>query len=159
MDRERDPSFYMVPNIMFQIPKNKFDNMASESNKASKNDLLERVFFHDANIELIQDSLIKRVYRESKGEYLIEKQSKSAILSTMEYIFEDHGYQQKIPIKEQIRRLNNLVLDEIVGDIISQIRMNEYYVKTIDTVPTPLDRPINVSKAGTKTLPSITSIF
>ena len=70
-------------------------------------------------------------------------------------------YAKNIPdnIKEQLVELNDLVIQECVPKILSQIEQHFYYLFDASTQPVPLSHPENVSSAGRKTLPSVTTTF
>jgi hypothetical protein len=56
-------------------------------------------------------------------------------------------------IPGQIKDLNDLVIEWTVPRIMSEIGMYEYYLKDISTLPQPMPQPMQVSSAGTKSLP------
>ena len=77
----------------------------------------------------------------------------------MKYVY--YNYCQHLPfkIKMQIKELNNIVTEIAVKDLMSHMDMYVAYINRINGKDLPLDRPINVSSAGNKTLPSITNTF
>ena len=70
-------------------------------------------------------------------------------------------YAKNIPynIKEQIIELNDLVIQDCVPNIMSQVEQHVYYLFDASTHPVPLSLPENVSSSGRKQLSSITSTF
>ncbi len=55
-------------------------------------------------------------------------------------------------ILEQVRELNQKILDYVVPNIIIEIESYNHYLKDISSLPVPLERSKNVSSAGTKFL-------
>jgi hypothetical protein len=56
-------------------------------------------------------------------------------------------------IEGQIQELNKLVIDWAVPRIISEIEQYQYYLNDISHLPIPLEKPLSMSSAGTKSLP------
>jgi hypothetical protein len=74
-------------------------------------------------------------------------------------MFLQHARHVPDDIKGQIRELNNLVVDDVVPNIISEING---YIGYLDRAFAPrkiLDHPEYVSNSGQKTLPSVTRTF
>lgn len=83
--------------------------------------LLSKVFFHPKNIDLIQKQIIMRVFHETDGTYLIEKQNEKDLKVIMRSMFIQYAKHSPDQIRSQIRQLNNLVVDEVVPDIVAEI--------------------------------------
>ena len=58
-------------------------------------------------------------------------------------------------LKDQVLELNNIVTDDIVPNVISEINAYTGYLKRAFEPRQILDHPENVSNAGLKTLPSV----
>jgi hypothetical protein len=56
-------------------------------------------------------------------------------------------------IEGQIEELNQLVIEWAAPRIISEIEQYQYYLNDISHLPIPLEKPISMSSAGTKSLP------
>ena len=52
-----------------------------------------------------------------------------------------------------LRELNDLVIKWCVPRIMSEIEQYNYYLNDISHLPIPLEQPMNLSSAGTKSLP------
>ena len=61
--------------------------------------------------------------------------------------------------KEQIGYLNKLVVEWCVPKILSELEQYKGYIKDIETLPTPIPRPLNMSNTGMKNNRSVTSTF
>ena len=132
----------------------KYNEALNEKNKDYQGYILEEVFFSNKNIEIIQKQLIMFIYNESNKKYLIPKQKNESIIIVMKYIFNTYAQHLPFKVKEQIAQLNDKVVGEIAADIISNLNSKEIYLKDINRQPELLDRPLNVSNAGNRTLPS-----
>lgn len=149
-----------TPFLLFQSSPHDYYNMSQDSVRGVQQEtLLSKVFFHPRNVELIQKRIIKEVFNRTNGEYLIEKQDETDLQIVMRSIFLQKANFCQDDIKEQVRILNNLVVDEVVPGIVSEIKMYMGYLDRAFSQPIPIERPKNVSNAGTKTLPSVSKTF
>lgn len=149
-----------TPFVMFQSHKDDYYNMSQESLRGvQQEDLLSKVFFHPQNVDLIQKQIITEIFRKTNGEYLIEKQNEADLQIVMRSMFIQHAKHLPDNIKQQIRELNYLVVDEVIPDIISQIQAHFGYLERAFGPMQVMDRPQNVSSAGLKSLPSATQTF
>ena len=64
-----------------------------------------------------------------------------------------------VKIKEQVDELDDLVIKEAGPGTVSEVLAHVGYLNLINNPITPIDRPVNLSSAGTRTLPSITNII
>ena len=95
-----------------------FYRMAQQ--QSSYPDILAKVFYHEKNIILIQKKLIKEIFKQTGGEYLIPPQATDDIKTVMQSIFSQ--YQPlNLSIKEQIKQLDQEVVDAIIPTILSEI--------------------------------------
>jgi hypothetical protein len=107
-------------------------------------------FFSSENIELIQDSIIKKVYYDSN--YKITKQSYQELNIIMRSIYLQHGKNSNFNIRQQIIDLNKLVIDWSVKEIIKNIMQYDSYIETVSTMPMPLEKPQYATQKGTRIL-------
>ena len=120
---------------------------------------LSDAFFSEKNMNNLQDLLRYRVYMASGGEFQIGKQSNIELTVIMRSIF--LMYSKSLPdrITQQITELNLQVIDYILPNIISEIKQWIHYSRDLESLPSQIPLPINVSSRGTKTLASVTSTF
>lgn len=149
-----------TPFVFFQSHQDDYYNMSHDSLRGvQKESVLSKEFFHPKNVDLIQRQIIKEVFNRTKGEYLIEKQNESDLQIVMRSIFFQKAKHYPNYIKQQVKELNYLVVDEVVPGIVSEIQMYMGYLDRAFGQIRPIDRPQNVSNTGTKTLPSVTRTF
>jgi len=114
---------------------------------------LNTMFFSPANVEIIQNRLQYEVYAKSQGKHRVGPQSAENLLIIMRSMYYQYGKNQPCNIKEQIQELNTYVVDFAVPKILSEVDMYYQYRKDITTLPVPMLQPVNISRAGTKSLP------
>jgi len=115
--------------------------------------VLNMAFFSPENVQIIQNRIIREVYDRSQGKYRIGPQSAENLLIIMRSIYLQYGKNLPYNIKEQIQELNTYVANFAVPQIISEADMYQQYRKDITSLPTPMSQPMNISRAGTKSLP------
>ena len=149
-----------TPFIMFQAHADDYYDMSQKSlNAVQKESILSKVFFSPQNIEIIQKRIIIRVLKETDGKYLIEKQEEADLQIVMRSIFLQHAKHSPSNIREQVGELNDIVVDEVVPGIVSELKSYFGYLKDVFGERQIMDRPENVSNTGHKSLPSVTRRF
>jgi len=108
---------------------------------------------------LIQKQLITEVFRRTNGTYLIEKQNEEDLQVVMRSIYFQHARHVPYDIKDQIRELNNFVVDDLVPNVVSEVNAYIGYLERAFAPRQILDHPECVSSAGLRTLPSVTRTF
>lgn len=121
--------------------------------------ILEDVFFMKENIEILQKQIILDVFKLSNKKYHIKEQNAEDLNIVMKFIFNEYAQHLPFNIKEQIRELNNKVSNHVSIDIVKNLESHEKYMIDSTTQPTLLDRPQNVTSAGNRTLPSVSTKF
>ena len=86
-----------------------------------------------------------------------DDQDEQDLLIAMTAIFKTHARHLPNNPNRQIKRLNTQVVDYIMPDMITGIRQHYAYLKEINEPIKPMMRPMNVSNAGRKSLPSIST--
>ena len=120
---------------------------------------LNIVFFSKENVKLIQNMIRYRIWQRSNKEYKIGNQSTVEIQVVMRSIFLQHSPNLNYGITEQIKYLNNLVVEWCIPRIMAEILQYVGYLNDIQKIPMQIDRPINLSSRGTKITRSITTTF
>lgn len=126
-------------------------------------DPMTKLFFSKDNIKRIQKMLKNEVFSRTNGEYKLDvDQDENDLLVAMKAVyFDDHNGARFLPteVVRQVKFLNKKVIDRIVPYMISEMKQYYSYLKEINNPIKPIMRPMNVSNAGRKTLPSITTTF
>ena len=143
-----------TPFIMFQSHKDDYENMSHDLGDVHDS-VLSKLFFNPNNIDIIQKKIITEIFRRSNAEYLIEKQNELDLQIVMRSIFIQHAKHLPYNIKEQIKELNDLVVDEVIPGIFSEIKAYFGYLESVFGERKIMDLPESTSIAGLKTLPSV----
>lgn len=121
---------------------------------------LEKLYFSDRNIRRVQDKIKKAIRDRTNGQFrLDEDQDPRDLHLAMKSVYIEHARPKSGGIVRQVKWLNNQVIDEVIPGIITNVRQYYGYLKDINSPLKPIPRPLNVSSAGRKTLPSVTTIF
>lgn len=178
---------FRLPNVdvsdlkspgMWQMTPNKADQTAnaSNTNNVMRNIHIENplsyLFFSERNISDLQN-LIRYVVHKEMGQ-VIDYQSHQELLIIMRAFYLEYGlHPESIELattaeeKEQIlqatvvevRRLNSLVINEVVPKIASQLQQYLDYLRDASSQPATMDRQINDSISGQKNYRSVTQVW
>ena len=121
--------------------------------------LLNQAYFSTKNIDLVQHAIQRRVYEMSEGKYFIGKQDENELVVIMRSVFLQACRNLPYGIKDQIAKLNELVVVEASTKILSGVEQYIGYIKDASQNYEPIDRPISMSSSGTKLLRGVTSTF
>ena len=163
MDRTYDDIWNERSKLVTDKPykyQKTFDKGQSKENTFAKNaiagihskNLLNQVFFSDSNLQKIQNLIRYNVFKMSNGEFKIGEQDYTQIQIVMRSVYLQYGRNLNKNISGQVAQLNNIVADEIVPKIISNIKQYSKYLKDIAEPYQLIDRPKNMSNAGLKSL-------
>lgn len=110
---------------------------------------VSKLFFSKLNVDLLQKFIQEEVYKLSNGNYKIGRQSDIQLGIIMRSIYLQSGPYSNCD-KKEVRKLNNLVLQDAVPKIHSAIKQYIVYKKDVSTLPKPMELPEYVSGSGTK---------
>ena len=131
------------------VINDKGSNMSGNFTNSNLSDL----YYSQSNINLLQENIIKGVYKHPDTyQAKISKQSEDELLIIMRSIFLQHCKNQPNNIQNQIHELNKLVLDYCIPNIISSIKQYNCYINDITKENTVIDKPQFVSCKGEKIL-------
>jgi Family of unknown function (DUF5761) len=153
--------FDLAPYPMWQentlrpttISKKAFGGQTTECN------MLNQMFMSAENIEHLQTRVRYAVWMASNKQHVIARQSDTELIVIMRSMYFTYGKNLPTSIKQQIQDLNDLVVQEAVSKILSQIQQHIGYLYHRSTQPMPLSLPQSMSTIGTRQLPSVTSLF
>lgn len=141
--------------MFLQQMKNKKTGHAFASNLLSGNmevSQVSQLFYSKKNIQALQEGIRYLVYDRSGGRHRIGEQSNDELIIIMKTMYLTHGKNQIYNVLEQVRELNKKVLDFAVPDIIQQLDMYDKYRHDQAFLPTPIDRSLNTSIKGERSL-------
>ena len=117
------------------------------------------LFLSKANMERVQDLIRYEVWQRSGKKFIISEQSPTELLIIMRSMFLQHGKHSGCQMEQQINELYNIVIAWSIPRIIGELRQQQTYFHDLEHLPVPIDRPVSLSSAGTRTLRSVTTTF
>jgi len=115
---------------------------------------LSDAFFTRKNANLIQVEIKKEIYRMSgPKKYVIDDQDVDELKMVMRAMYLQYAKNNEFNIEGQLNELNQLVIKWSAPRIMSEIEQYNYYINDISHLPVPLQQPLNMSSAGTRSLP------
>jgi hypothetical protein len=119
-----------------------------------------KLFFSETNIKRLQKQIREKIYIDTNHKVILdEDQDSDDLLVSMRAVYQQYGKYIKEHVTTQVKDLNKKLVGYVVPDMITQIKQYYGYLKDVNEPIKPIARPMNVSNAGRRTLPSITSIW
>ncbi|MCJ7636415.1 MAG: hypothetical protein MUO21_02905 [Nitrososphaeraceae archaeon] len=152
---------YRTPFLFLQAHHKNYSNVAVTALKGIQTESeLSKLFFSDENFKRIQKSIKKAVFVRTGGQFKLDvDQEQRDVFIAMRAVYMEHARFLPGQIVRQVKRLNQKVISEILPGIITEIRQYYGYLKEINKPLDPIPRPLNMSNAGRRTLPSITTTW
>ena len=124
----------------------KKDNQETSIKGIVETTALSDLFFSDMNQEGIQKSIRYKVYEAT--DQIISEQSKNSLYIIMRSILLQYGNFRvsTAEIIEEIRYLNQQVIDYCVENVSSNVQQYLGYIKDLEKLPVPMDRPVYHNK-------------
>jgi hypothetical protein len=113
--------------------------------------LLNQTFFSQPNFQIIQNAIRKETFDHTG--IVIDPVGTDDLFMTMRAMYLQYSRNLPNRIAEQIDELNKRVVAYCVPKIVAEVNMYKYYLKDISTLPVQIMQPVNVSSAGTRSLP------
>lgn len=121
---------------------------------------LGEIFFSPENIGRLQKQIKKEIFIRSNGKYKLDiDQNESDLLIVMRAVYISDSENQPYKIVHQVKKLNHKTIERIVPDMLSMIKQDQKYLDELDKPINPIPLPVNVSRAGRLSLPSVTTTF
>lgn len=99
-------------------------------------------FTSEANIQRIQDELVRRVYRATG--HKISHQSERDLMGIMNVVYQAHG--NTSCAKQTTASLNAIVVEQALERVINGIQSYLLYVRDASTLPAPLPRSVSTTE-------------
>jgi hypothetical protein len=111
-----------------------------------------RAFFSKDNMNWLHSNMRFMVYKKSNNSVVISRQKDEQLIESMRRNYLEHSRSPDNveEIISELARLNDIVLNETVPRILSEVNNYRKYLKDIETIRTPITLPINSSITGTK---------
>ncbi len=143
---------YKYQPMWAENPK-KEDNFENVLKGIYGKNLLTLAFFSNKNIDNLEKQLRYVVWLMSDKQYVLSPQNKTELVIIMRSIFLNYSTNLNCNIKEQIFRLNNIVIRETAPDLLSNTTQYLRFLEDKnESHKVLIARPINVNKKGIRTL-------
>ena len=109
---------------------------------------LSTAFFGQKNVDAIQKRLATIVFK--KTGHKISRQSDAEVIGVMRGVYE--GYSNNAGGSAEITRLNDIVMEILVDQVVAGVQAYVTYVKDASTMPEPLARGTFASIKGERAL-------
>lgn len=146
-----DSRFSNIPFKLFEEDIPKASGPLGGLGNRERTDLSD-LFFSKININALHEAIRYQVHINTSNNLVIDRQSDIDLRVIMHSVYLEYARELPYDIVGQVRTLNKAVLAQAVARIIREIDMYMTYRKDIASLPTPMQRSLNVSSAGTKTL-------
>lgn len=122
------------------------DNKVNSIKGIIENTSLNDVFFSDMNTDIINQTIRFKVYENT--DKVISNQSSNTLFIIMRSIMLQYGNFRISTenLNNEIRELNQKVVDYCTENITSNLQQYLGYIKDIEKLPTPMDRPVYHNK-------------
>lgn len=152
---------YRTPFLFLQEHRKNYTNMATTALKGIQSESeLSKLFFSDDNIKRIQKMIRREVFRRTNGEFRLDvDQDLTELFLAMRAVYMEHARFLPGELIRQCKRLNEKVVSEQIGSIVTNIKQEYGYLKEINKPLTPIPRPVSMNGAGRRTLESVTTTF
>jgi len=140
----RVPDVKMISNVN-KLPDGDLvilnDNQQTGIKGILEENVINDIFLSEMNTKVIQDTLRYRVYKNT--EQVISNQSTNDLFIIMRSIMLQYAnFRTGLDnLTEEIKRLNEKVLDYAVENVTANVKQYKGYIKDLSELPTPLDRP------------------
>lgn len=119
---------------------------------------IKKMLYSQKNINFLQQKCIETIYYKTNKKYLISPQDENQILQIITNVYNNIPVQDyyvtedNILFKQEISYLNSFILKEITEYVYNSLLNYISYSEFIANGVQPIERPVNVSIKGTKTL-------
>ena len=137
--------------------KNRGNNIELTTATEYENPIKE-MLYSQKNINFLQQKCIEIIYYKTNKKYLISPQDENQILQIITNVYNNIPVQDyyvtedNILFKQEISYLNSFILKEITEYVYNSLLNYISYSEFIANGIQPIERPVNVSIKGTKTL-------
>jgi hypothetical protein len=111
---------------------------------------LNRTFFSQSNIDLLQQKIQQQVSQMSGGKFQIDKQSDDDLKLIMRSYYLMFGRNNPATVASDLEDLNARVVGYSAAKIYSEVDFYMFYRKDIEDFAPPIANPMNVHVYGTR---------
>jgi hypothetical protein len=108
-----------------------------------EDNLIAKTFFSAENVQIIQNGLRAGVYKMSKNEIVIPPQNVDQLKIIMRSTYLQYAEHSPNNIREQIEKLNKIVLDYVVPTVYNEAVGYLKYMQDQSSLVVPLELPLH----------------
>ena len=108
------------------------------------------IFFSDPNVDLLHGILRDEVFRASRRR--IGRQSDEELMVVMRSIYFSHCKHLPCNVRQQVRQLNDRVIEYCVQNVLEEIEMRDKFVNDLTQPRQIMPRSTNVNVKGHRSL-------
>jgi hypothetical protein len=124
----------------------RMDNQETSIKGMLEDNAVNTVLFSPENMEALQDGIQYGVYKRT-GKRIGEQSPQELYMVIRSVMLQHANFQtSQEAVVEEVRRLNTKILLSCVDNVSSNVLQYVQYLKDIETLPTPMDRPSYVDK-------------
>ena len=112
---------------------------------------LNKIFFSQQNINLLQSEIQGQVRAMSGGKYSIDKQNEDDLKIIMRSYYLMFSKNDPNNVDGELRDLNGRVVGYAAGKVYSEVDFHMFYLKDIQDFAPPIANPMNPHVFGTRT--------
>lgn len=134
------------PEIQFKMQeriavKNKTTEYREALTGEIESNMLATVYFSADNIQIVQNGLRAGVHKMSNGKYVIPPQNIDTLKIIMRSMYLQHAEHDMNNIKNEVAKLNKLVLDYAVQSVYGEAVGYEKYCQDQSSIAMPMELP------------------
>lgn len=140
----RVPDVSMISNVNKTVDGDIIianDNQQTGVKGILEETVISDIFLSEMNTKVIQDTIRYMVYQNTN--MIIDYQSPRELYIIMRSIMLQHANFKvgQSELLDEIKKLNKFVVDYAVEEVSSNVEQYDVYIKDIQSLPTPMDRP------------------
>jgi len=148
---EMVPEKDVVPDAPVVAPVLEYDDQETSIKGLIEQNAVNKILFSEMNMNVLQDGIRYGVHQRTG--HVIGKQSPNELYIIMRSIMLQYANFQTSAdsVIAEVRRLNTKILIYCIENVTSNVLQQVQYIKDIETLPVPIDRPAYVDKPNNYT--------
>jgi hypothetical protein len=111
---------------------------------------LNSVFFSEANVDRIQQSIIEQVFLMTDSKIKIDRQSDHDLKIIMRSYYLTYAKNNPNFVAQELEELNRRVIGYSAAKIYSELDFHMFYLNDLEQFPAPIENPTNTQVYGTR---------
>ncbi len=125
-----------------KIPAHQCTTLRNPTEGLWDDTVLSKAYFSGDNLQIVQNGIRAGVYNRSKGQYVIGPQDCDTLKVIMRSTFLQYAANMPNDITEQIKALNQMVVDYCIQQVYSEAQGYLRYLYDASTLVVPISPPI-----------------